>query len=252
MFKQITLENIEEEHICCCITDKKGENQVGSKKAWLKERLPEGLVFYKLDVRGKVFIEYIPAEYAWAPIEADDYMYIDCLWVSGQYKGQGYSDELLQHCITDSKQKGKKGLVCLSSEKKMPYLSDSKFLKYKGFQLADTSGSYFQLYYLPFQEDAEIPKIKESAKQGKIDEQGLVLYYTNQCPFTDKYAPQLAAMANQHGFECALHKIETKELAQALPVPVTTYALFYNGEFVTHEILSEKSFKKLVDSHLAL
>ena len=35
-FKRVTLENIEEEHICCAISDKKGETCVASKKAWLK------------------------------------------------------------------------------------------------------------------------------------------------------------------------------------------------------------------------
>lgn len=29
--------NIKEEHICCAISDKKGENCVGSKKAWLNK-----------------------------------------------------------------------------------------------------------------------------------------------------------------------------------------------------------------------
>ena len=123
-FKQITLDNLEEEHICCAITEKKGGQEISLKKAWMRERIKEGLVFYKLDVRGKVFIEYLPAEYAWCPIEADDYMYIDCFWVSGRYKGQGYGDRLLTHCIDDSKAKGKKGLVVLSSEKKRPFLSN--------------------------------------------------------------------------------------------------------------------------------
>ena len=72
--------------------------QVQSKKAWLTERLDQGLVFLKGDVRGKCFIEYIPAEYAWAPIEADGYLYIDCLWVSGQFKGHGYSCLLYTSC----------------------------------------------------------------------------------------------------------------------------------------------------------
>ena len=75
VFKQVTLENLEAEHICCCISDKKGENCVSSKKSWLRNRMQEGLVFNKLDVRGKVFIEYLPAEFAWAPIKADGYMY---------------------------------------------------------------------------------------------------------------------------------------------------------------------------------
>ena len=96
-----------------------------SKKAWLKERLDEGLVFLKGNVRGKCFIEYIPAEYAWAPIEAEGYMVIDCLWVSGQFKGHGYSNLLLNACIEDSKEKGKKGLV--SRHEKQPPLK-KKFL----------------------------------------------------------------------------------------------------------------------------
>lgn len=53
----------------------------------------------------------MPAEYAWVPVETKGYMYIDCLWVSGQFKGHGYSTLLLDKCVEDSKEKGKKGLV---------------------------------------------------------------------------------------------------------------------------------------------
>ena len=85
-FVRLTHENLEREHICCAISNNK-DIQVLSKKAWLAERLDEGLVFLKGNVRGKCFIEYIPAEYAWAPVDAPEYMYIDCMWVSGQFKG---------------------------------------------------------------------------------------------------------------------------------------------------------------------
>ena len=51
----------------------------------------------------------MPAEKAWAPVEADGYMYINCLWVSGQFKGQGYSNLLLEECIRDSRGKGQAG-----------------------------------------------------------------------------------------------------------------------------------------------
>lgn len=245
-FKQITLENIDEEHICCCISEKKGENCVGSKKAWLRERLKEGLVFNKLDVRGKAFIEYIPAENAWAPIEAEGYMYIDCFWISGQYKGQRYSNMLLEQCIADSKAKGKKGLVCLSSKKKKPYLSDPAYLKHKGFVTADTAEPFFELLYLPFEKDAEMPKFKEKAKNGSTEEEGLVLYYTNQCPHTAKYAPILEEALKQAGVKYQIHKIETVQDAQNAPTPFTSYTLFNNGKFVTNEILSEKKIQKLI------
>lgn len=75
-FVTLTHDNIEQEHICCAIANEK-DIQVVSKKNWLKERLDEGLVFLKGNVRGKCFIEYIPAEYAWSPVEAGGYMYID-------------------------------------------------------------------------------------------------------------------------------------------------------------------------------
>lgn len=101
---QVTKENIEKEHICCAISNNK-DVQVSSKKAWLSDRFDEGLVFLKSVERGKCFIEYIPAENAWVPINADGYMYIDCLWVSGSFKGHGYSTDLLNACIEDSREK---------------------------------------------------------------------------------------------------------------------------------------------------
>ncbi len=235
--------NIEQEHICCAITDKKGETSVSSKKTWLKDRFKDGLVFKKLDVRGKVFIEYIPAEKAWCPLIADGYMFINCFWVSGQFKGQGYSNRLLEECITDSKAKGRLGLTILSSTRKMPFLSDPKHLKYKGFLLADTAVPYFELYYLPFRDDAPVPRFKACVKEGKIKEPGMVLYYSNQCPHTDKYAPLINEIAGRHGLEVRLHRFETTEQAQNAPAPFTTYSFFYNGTFVTNEIFSGKKFE---------
>ena len=248
-FITLNKDNINSEHICCAISDKKGETCVSSKKAWLKERFDDGLVFTKLNERGKVFIEYIPAEKAWCPIVADGYMHINCFWVSGQFKGQGYANQLLKNCIADAKAKGKCGITVLSSKNKMPFLSDPKYLKYKGFIVSDTAEPYYELLYLPFDENAPVPKFKDCAKGGKTSENGMVLYYTNQCPHTDKYAPIIKEIAEQHGTTVVLHKIETTEQAQNAPAPFTTYSFFYNGEFITNEILSDKKFEKFLIEH---
>ena len=117
---RVTKENLEQEHICCAISNNK-DVQVSSKKAWLAERFDEGLVFLKSVERGKCFIEYIPAENAWNPIVADNYMYIDCLWVSGSFKGHGYSNDLLDECIRDSKEKGKSGLCSSRRQRRSPF-----------------------------------------------------------------------------------------------------------------------------------
>lgn len=241
----VTEENLEQEHIFCAISNNK-DCQVSAKKSWLAERFSDGLVFKKCDVRGKCFVEYIPAEMAWCPIEAADYMYIDCLWVSGKFQGQGYSNLLLDECIKDSKEKGKVGLVILSSKKKMGYLADPKFLQYKGFMIADTAAPYYQLMYLPFDETTEKPCFKSSVKTATIDKRGFVLYYSHQCPFTAKYVPLIEDIAKAKDIELHAVRYETLEQAQNAPVPSTSYSLFYNGEFITHEILSEKKFERLL------
>ena len=242
----VTKENLESEHICCAISNNK-DCQVAAKKAWLAERFSDGLVFKKGDVRGKCFIEYIPAEKAWCPIEAAGYMFIDCFWVSGQYKGQGNSNLLLDECIKDSKEKGKAGLCVLSSAKKMPYLSDPEYLRYKGFTVADTAEPYYKLMFLPFEADALKPQFKQPARSPKINEQGLVLYYAHQCPFTAKYVPIVENIAKSKSVPFRAVRFETAEEAQNAPSPFTSYSLFYNGGFVTHEIMSDKKFEKLLE-----
>lgn len=240
----VTEENLEKEHICCAISSNK-DCQVIAKKNWLAERFKDGLVFKKGNVRGKCFIEYIPVEAAWVPIEAEGYMYIDCLWVSGQFKGCGYSNLLLEECISDSREKGKKGLVILSSAKKMPYLADPKYLRYKGFQPADTAEPFFELMYLPFEEGAPVPSFKEHAKKPQISGEGFTLYYSSQCPFTAKYVPLIESIAKEKGVPFQTIHFETAEQAQNAPAASTSYCLFHNGAFVTNEILSEKKFEKM-------
>ena len=242
---RVTKENIDKEHICCAISSNK-DVQVISKKNWLRDRFDDGLVFLKSVERGKCFIEYIPAENAWNPIDAKDYMYIDCLWVAGSFKGHGYSSELLEYCINDSKEKGKKGLCILCASKKKPFLSDPKFLKYKGFQVCDEADNGVELWYLPFDDINEKPRFKECAKHVSINEKGYVLYYTSQCPFNAKYVPMLEDIAKEHNIPFKVIHITSKQEAQSVPTPVTTYALFYDGKYLTNEQMNVNKFLRLV------
>ncbi len=243
---KVTGENIENEHICCAISNN-NDIQVSSKKAWLKERFDDGLVFLRSIERGKCFIEYIPAENAWNPIVADGYMYIDCLWVAGSFKGNGYSTDLLNACIEDSKAKGKNGLCILSSAKKKTFLADPKYLKYKGFSVCDEADNGIQLWYLPFAENTTLPKFKECAKHPHVDEMGYVLYYTNQCPFNAKYVPIITDIAKEKAIQFKAIHFQSKEEAQNAPTPITTYALFFDGNYITNEQMNDKRFLKLLE-----
>lgn len=245
----VTSENIAKEHICCAIAND-NDCQVQAKKSWLQDRFAEGLVFLKGNIRGKCFIEYLPAEKAWVPIEADNYIYINCLWVAGQYKGQGYSKLLLNACIDDAKKQGKQGLAILTAKKKLPYLADTKFLQHHGFEKAAEFAPYFELYYLAFASNSQPPKFKVSCLNCHKTESevGFTLYYTNQCPFTAKYVPLIEKIAENKQVALKVIKLKTCEAAQNAPTPFTSFSLFYQGEFITHEILSENKFLKILSS----
>ncbi|MCL2141571.1 MAG: GNAT family N-acetyltransferase, partial [Methanimicrococcus sp.] len=184
-FITLTKENIGKEHICCAFSDKKCAKSYEAKKEWLKREFDNGYVFRRLDERAKVFIEYGPAEKAWIPVDAPNYLMINCFWVSGQYKGKGYAKALLQTAIDDAKAQGKDGLVTVVGTSKFPYMSDTKWLLGQGFTAAEKLPYGFSLLVLKLNPKAKDPSFKKSVQSGECLEKGLVVYYTNRCPFTE-------------------------------------------------------------------
>ena len=91
-----------------------------------------------------------------------------------------------------------------------------------------------------------MPKFKECAKHPHIDEIGYVLYYTSQCPFNAKYVPIVEEIAKEKGIPFKAIHLQNKEQAQNAPTPITTYALFHNGEYLTNEQMNDKRFLKLL------
>ena len=52
-------------------------------------------------------------------------------------------------------------------------------------------------------------------------------------------------MAKEHGIPLKVIHITDRETAQNAPAPVTTYALFRDGKFLTQSIQSDKKFLAL-------
>ena len=161
-------------------------------------------------------------------------------------KGHGYSNDLLEACICDARAQGKKGICILCAEdRKREFLADPKFLTYKGFRVADISDCGINLMYLSIESGAQPPYFKECAKHPVIEEAGFVLYYTDQCPYTYYWVPKVQEAAKEHGIPFNAIHITDKESAQNVPAPVTTYALFRDGQFLTQSIQSDKKFLAL-------
>ena len=53
-------------------------------------------------------------------------------------------------------------------------------------------------------------------------------------------------VAKENNVQFSSVHIESKEMAQNAPTPVTTYALFRDGAYLTNEILSDKKFLKII------
>jgi ribosomal protein S18 acetylase RimI-like enzyme len=240
-------DNIHEEHICCSLSDKKGESGVRLKKEWLTCRFAEGLKFKRLDARGKVFIEYLPAENAWVPIDANGYMVINCHWVAGKFKGQGLGKRLLEECEKDAQ--GMNGIVVISSSKKKSYLSDKNFLIKSGFEVCDTAAPYFELLVKKFNNASPIPRFCKNAKKLTVNTGlGLDIYYTAQCPFAVNYAQEALLLSQNSPIPIRIHQITNKEDAQNHTCPVTSYSAFLNGKFLTHEILTQAKILKILEN----
>ncbi len=256
MEKIITLNkaNIEEEHICCAISDKKCKNGYELKKDWLRKEFDNGYVFRRIDARAKVFIEYGPSENGWIPLDAPNYLLMNCFWVSGKYKKQGYGKELLRLALEDAKSQGKNGLVTVAGTKKFHFMSDTKWLVRQGFETCETLASGFSLLVKKINSEADDPKFKNSVKSGECnDKNGLVAYYSNRCPFSEYHVTaSLKETAEKRKLPLKIIKLETLEQAQAAPTPATIFSLFYNGKFVTTDlsVCMDSRYDKIMDKNI--
>lgn len=207
MFQTITKDNLDSEHLCCAIADKKHQLGVAAKKQWLRDRLAEGHVFRKLDEKGKVFIEYAPLETAWVPVAGEGYLYIYCLWVAGSFKGKGYGKQLLDFC------------------------------------LADAVGEY-ELLALSF--DGTMPAFAECVRAQCIPGDELTIYYGLQCPYIPDCVRQVEQFCRENAIPVRLIPVDSLEKAKAVPGIFNNWAMFYKGKFETVHLLNEGYLKKFL------
>ena len=242
-FVNLTAENLADEHLCCIIRSKKSHPGIDGKKQWLAERLKEGHVFRKLNAKATVFIEYAPLETAWVPVTGDNYFYIYCLWVQGEYKGKGYGRALMEYCLADAREKGKSGVCMLGAEKQKAWLSDQAFAKQFGFQTVDTAGDY-ELLALPF--DGTAPRFTQRAKGQEIENRELTIYYDMQCPYVCQSIELVRRYCGDNGVPVSLIRVDTLQKAKELPCVFNNWGVFYKGRFETVNLLDAAALKHIL------
>jgi ribosomal protein S18 acetylase RimI-like enzyme len=243
-FINITAENIDHEHLCCIIRSRKPHPGVEAKRQWLSERLREGHVMRKLNVKDKVFIEYAPLETAWVPVTGDNYYYLYCLWVSGDYKGKGYGKALMEYCVADAKEKGKSGICMLGAAKQKAWLSDQAFAKKFGFEVADTTDNGYELLALSF--DGTTPRFAPHAKSQQIESKALTIYYDMQCPYICQSIEMVKQYCETNDVPLSLIQVDTLQKAKQLPCVFNNWGVFYKGSFETVNLLDDACLKRIL------
>lgn len=234
-FINLTPQNLAQEHLCCIIRSRKPHPGVEAKRQWLSERLQEGHVFRKLNVKGCVFIEYAPLETAWVPVTGENFLYIYCLWAAAPYKGKGYGRALMEYCIADAREKGKSGVCMLGAQKQKAWLTDQSFAKSFGFKAVDSTDSGYELLTLSF--DGTAPRFTDCARASKIESRELTIYYDLQCPYMGQSIETVRQYCEEQGVPLSLVPVDTLEQAKGLPCVFNNWAVFYKGTFQTVNLL---------------
>ena len=243
-FINLTNENIDSEHLCCIIRSKKPHPGVEAKRRWLKERIGEGHIFRKLNQKGCCFIEYAPLETAWVPVTGDNFYYIYCLWVTGEFKGKGYGKALLDYCISQAKANGKSGVCMLGAKRQKNWLSNQAFAEKYGFKTVDETESGYRLLALSF--DGSKPHFNENAKKETIDNNELTIYYDMQCPYILQKIDEIKDYCELNEIPLKLEQVDTLQKAKDLPCVFNNFGAFYNGRFETVNLLDVATVKKII------
>lgn len=248
-FINVTPDNLADEHLCCIIRSRKPHEGVEAKRRWLAERLREGHVFRKLDAKAAVFIEYAPIETAWVPVLGRNYLYIYCLWVSGEgCKGKGYGTALMDYCLADARAQGRSGVCMLGAARQKHWLSDQAFAKSFGFETVDATPSGHELLALSF--DGTLPRFSPAAKAEAIAGHELTIYFDRQCPYIGGSVEAAKRFCDEHGVPLSLVEVDSLEKAKALPCPFNNYAVFYQGTFRTVNLLDKSALERLLRAEL--
>ncbi|MQY78458.1 MAG: GNAT family N-acetyltransferase [Bacteroidetes bacterium] len=228
-----------------CYMSKKNAEGYRRKLNWLKGRFNEGLKIKMLKLPERGFIEYIPGEYAWRPVNAEGYIFIHCIWVVGRSKGKGLATILLNECIKDAEKGGKQGVAMTTSEGN--WLVGKKFLIKHGFETVDQAPPSFNLMVKKFGDYPSPSFTKNWDKNIKKHGNGLTVFRSDQCPYIDDAVAMVADTAEELGIDYRFVDLKSSRDVQNLsPSAYGVFGILYNGSLLSYYYLLKKELVKRI------
>ncbi|MHC4462433.1 MAG: GNAT family N-acetyltransferase [Planctomycetota bacterium] len=226
------------------------------KFQWIKKRMSEGLKVKMLNTPddGVVgYIEYIPGERSWRPVNSENYMFIHCIYIQEKRcKGRGYGTLLIQDCVKDAKKADMNG-VAVVTRKGTWMVGKELFLK-NGFEEVEKALPDFSLLVKKFKKSAPTPSFRGGwDKKLKEFSKGLTIISSGQCPYNVKMVNDIAEIARErYGIKPKIVEYKSYKEAQNAPWPFATSGLLYDGKLVADHPIGGRRFQNIMEKEVGI
>ncbi len=240
---EVDASNLVEESLFCAKNPK--DPGFKAKAGWLARQQQNGmrLSILKQGDRKVGFIEWVPAEFAWRPIDAPGYLFIQCIMVAQKAdRHQGAATFLIDYVSRCAQDQQKTGVAVITSTGS--WMADEGVFKKSGFTRVAQDGR-FDLLAHPFDKHAAPPQLIDWASI-PADYPEWTLLYANQCPWHLKAAVALRACAEEAGIDLFVHEVTDPKEAQTMPGGYGTFALIHEGKVLADHYISTTRFKNIL------
>lgn len=240
----VTPDNLSE-HGMYCNKNTKSEGYK-QKVEWYSETYKQGVrmnIAVKKDGEKIGFIEWIPAEYAWRPVDAPGYMFIHCMYIySNNDKKHGNGSQMVKKCEEAAKILGMKGVAVMTS--KGAWIANKSLFLKNGYEVVDENGR-FELCVKKFDEKSPNPKLlkwQENATSNK----GWSLMYSYQCPWNCSSVEAMSKVAKEQEIDLKVSKITSAKDAQKAPTGFGVFNLLKDDKKLVDHYISKTRFLNII------
>lgn len=189
------------------------------------------------------FIEFMPGKIAWRPVNADNYLFIQCMFVySKSDRNQGLGAELIKICEEQAAMLGLDGVCTLASDG--AWIHDNRMFLKNGYSVIQTKGRY-ELLVKCFNEIAKPPSLIDWDKD-LPEYNGWHLVYANQCPWHAKAADVLIKVAKEVGIDLQITILTKPEQIKSAPSGFGVFSLIKDGKLLEDHYISETRFRNIL------
>lgn len=239
------------EYGVCGYKDVAKHLELRRKIAWFTENYPRGLrmkvLFSKTDgYQGMV--EYMPGEIAHRPVEADGYLFIQCIFTGFKkdYKGKGYGKTLIRESIREAEAGNYAGVAVVT--RTGSFMAKKDVFLSLGFTVADSAPPDFSLLVLRFDESSDLPRFSPGLTSRAGDyPTGLTILRSAQCPYSVKNVEAIMKTAKEaFNLTPVLVDLNDADEVKQSPCAFGTFCILYNGKVISPHPISNTRFENIM------